>query len=312
MRRLLAWMGRHGTALSAASIFIGLATPDLAALVRPWLASLVTVMLALAFLMIDPAAVAATLRRPRPILAGALVLAVATPLAFRLAGPIFDPLLGPGLTLALFIFAFGPPTLSSPAFAALMGLDGAQALTLCLALTLASPLVVPAVAGLIGVDFPLDAARLALRLAAIVLPAAAAAAIVIVLAGRDRILRNREAVTGTLIVPLAIFAVGSMDGITAKVAAEPLHMAGILLFGIALAVGGILATSLVLWPAGRSSALALGWCGGNRNLGLLVGAMSGSLPDDTWSYFAMAQFPIYALPLVAGRVYRVLLRRAPR
>ena len=48
--------------------------------------------------------------------------------------------------------------------------------------------------------------------------------------------------------------------------------------------------------AGRSAALALGLAVGSRNMGLMVAAAGGAVPELTWLYFAVAQFPIYTLP----------------
>jgi BASS family bile acid:Na+ symporter len=46
--------GRHGTLIAAASIFIGLAVPPLAAAFRPHLGEAIVVMLTFAFLRVDP------------------------------------------------------------------------------------------------------------------------------------------------------------------------------------------------------------------------------------------------------------------
>ena len=46
--------GRHGTLIAAASIFIGLAVPPLAAAFRPHFGEAIVVMLTLAFLRVDP------------------------------------------------------------------------------------------------------------------------------------------------------------------------------------------------------------------------------------------------------------------
>lgn len=304
MRRLLAWMGRHGTGLSAGSIFIGLALQDLAALARPWLAVMVAVILTLALLLVDAGRLRQVVARPLPLAVGAIAMAMATPALLAATAGFLEPLIGPGLLLGLFVFAFAPPTLSAPAFAALMGLDAASALALCLGLTVVSPLLIPAVSALIGVDFPIEPVSLAGRLALIVGSAVVVAAAVRRRLGSERITANREVVTGLMILPLTVFAIGSMDGMVARLMAEPGHLAAILAGSVALAVGAILLLTAIVWPFGRRAALAIGWCGGNRNLGLIIGAMSGVVPDDTWAYFAMAQFPIYALPVVAIRIYR--------
>ena len=56
----LAWLGRQGTRALAASVFVGLAVPPLAAYVKPYLGETVFVLLLFSYLRTDPAAFAAT------------------------------------------------------------------------------------------------------------------------------------------------------------------------------------------------------------------------------------------------------------
>jgi hypothetical protein len=39
-----------------------------------------------------------------------------------------------------------------------------------------------------------------------------------------------------------------------------------------------------------------------RNMGLMLAATGGLLPDVTWLYFALAQFPIYFSPYIFTRL----------
>ena len=50
----LAFVGRKGTLLVAASLFVGLAVPDLATVCKPFLGETIVVLLSLAFLRVDP------------------------------------------------------------------------------------------------------------------------------------------------------------------------------------------------------------------------------------------------------------------
>ena len=97
---------------------------------------------------------------------------------------------------------------------------------------------------------------------------------------------------------------GLMDGATAAFLARPLLMIGLtaLAFLLALIYGAI--TYAVFLRAGASQALVLGICAGGRNMGLLLAAAGGSVPDMTWLYFAMAQFPIYILPQILAPLAR--------
>lgn len=58
----LAWLGRQGTRALAASIFLGLAVPPLAAYVKPYLGKSVFVLLLFSYLRTDPAAFSRHLR----------------------------------------------------------------------------------------------------------------------------------------------------------------------------------------------------------------------------------------------------------
>ena len=43
---------------------------------------------------------------------------------------------------------------------------------------------------------------------------------------------------------------------------------------------------------------------GNRNIGLMMAATGFGVPELAWLYFAVAQFPIYLLPVVLKPLVR--------
>ena len=105
----LSLIGRHGTLLAAASIFIGLALPQLAALLKPALGVVIVGMLTLAFLRVDPVALRRYFTRPRLIAASVLWLMLIAPalmgVAFSHAG-IAEA--APGLYFMLVLQLAGP------------------------------------------------------------------------------------------------------------------------------------------------------------------------------------------------------------
>ena len=66
----LAWLGRQGTRAVAASLFIGVMLPPLAALLKPIFAYALFALLCLAFLRVDPAEVRAHFSRPALVARG--------------------------------------------------------------------------------------------------------------------------------------------------------------------------------------------------------------------------------------------------
>jgi len=79
-----------------------------------------------------------------------------------------------------------------------------------------------------------------------------------------------------------------------------------LAFGVFFALFAI--TALIFAWAGRERALALGFMTSQRNMGLMLAATGGALPDLTWLYFALSQFPICLSP----QVLKPLVRRLQR
>ena len=120
----LAWLGRHGTIAVALSILLGIALPPLGALIRPFFAETVFLLLCLAFLRVEPAALRVELARPRLLIAAAAWTMLVVPVLAGLAFHAFD--LGaasPALLLALMFNVVAPPIFSSPALA---DADGAE------------------------------------------------------------------------------------------------------------------------------------------------------------------------------------------
>src|SRR6478672_4488845 len=74
----LSWLGRQGTRAVAASLFIGIMLPPLAALLKPIFAYALFALLCLAFLRVDPRAVRLHFGRPLRIAAAAGWMMLAT------------------------------------------------------------------------------------------------------------------------------------------------------------------------------------------------------------------------------------------
>src|SRR5262249_19254597 len=249
-----------------------------------------------AFLRVDRVELRKHLGRPGLVLAAMAWMMVATPLICCLALAGFGRDVAPGLMIALVFQAAAPPLISSPALAALMGLDGALALATLLGCAAAAPAAATLFAALfLGPAMQMSAIALGLRLLALLAGAAVAAALLRRLAGQAWVERQTERFDGLSVIALFVFAVAVMDGVVAQTLARPSLVLGLiaLAFATSLALGG--ATALVFCRAGRTAAWTLAVSAGLRNLGLMVAA-AGSVPELTWLYVAMAQFPVYLLP----------------
>jgi hypothetical protein len=307
----LSLVGRHGTLVVAASLFVGLFVPGLAAACKPLLGPAIVAILVLAFLRVDLAELRHHMTRPGLIAAATLWVMLVVPAALGalfLAFGVQQRM--PGLFFILVLQISAPGLMSSPALAALMGLDVTLTLASMILCTAITPLTASLFTQLFLGTSLASPFVFGLRLLLIIAGSAAAAAIIRRIAGRAAIETQRERIDGLSVIAMFLFAVAAMDGVMAHVRADPLLVAGLTLLAFALALGLIAITALVFARAGRSRAFAIGLIAGNRNIGLMLAATGFAVPDIAWLYFALAQFPIYLLPHLLKPLARRLGQRA--
>ncbi len=291
----LAWLGRQGTRAVALSLFAGLALPWLAALMKPAFTPSVFVLLTLAFLRVDSAALRRRFARPRLVLAATAWMMIATPLV---CGPVLADLgLERGVLIALTFQVAAPPVVATAALAALMGLDAALALAVLALAAAATPVTAAAFAALfLGGAIDLSPLGLGVRLFAMLGGAAVLAMLIRHAKGQPWLERQNERIDGLSVIALFVFAVAVMDGVVTQSIGHPTVVLGMIALAVATSLALGVATALVFWRAGRTVALTLALSAGQRNLGVMVAATGGRVPELTWLYIAMAQFPVYLLP----------------
>jgi predicted Na+-dependent transporter len=303
----LAWLGRHGTGAVAVSMFVGIAVPPLGALARPYFPETVVVLLVLAFLRVDPAGLHSQLSRPTLLAAAAAWTMLAVPALIGLGlwtGGLMD--ISPALLLALVLHAVAPPTFSSPALAALIGLNAALSLALLIVCIAATPFTAPTFVALFaGPAVTLSPFALGIRLALILAGAAATAWAIRAVAGKAWVERQAERIDGLSVIALFGFAVALMGNVLEDMLARPLLVLGLIALVTAVSLVLSTLTALMFLPAGRGTAFVLAHAAGSRNMGLMLAASAGLVPELVWLYVALAQFPIYLLPLV----YKPLARQ---
>ncbi len=307
LRTVLEWSARHGAVLLAASIFVGLFVPPLAAAFRFIITPCVAFLMTLVLLRVDFAQVAAFLGRPRQVAALTAWLLLVCPvlawLVVRATG-----LDGP-LGAALVIMATGCAATSSPAFARMVGLDGEVAFAVAIITTLLVPFTAPPLAlGLMGIDLAISIQGLMLRLGLVVGLPLLLSLLIRRVAGRERLARWGGATDGAVVLMVCAYGFGVMDGMLATLLADPAWVLG----GIALAFAGCFAlnaaTAAVFAASGQRLALTAGLLSGNRNMALYLAVMPAATEPRILLFFALCQFPLFLSPFLLGPVYRALRR----
>src|SRR5882724_10845933 len=203
----LAWLGRHGTSALPIMAIVGIALPALGALLKPFIAAAVFLLLVLAFLRVDLVALRGYARRPLVVVAIVLWTMLLLPAAlcwgYHLLGV---DVRSADLMLALVLQAATSPMMSSPAIAAMLGLDAALVLIGMVAGTALVPFSAPLfVRVFVGDVVPISPLALGLKLSAMLLGSALMALVVRRLAGQARIARYAEHFDGLSVILMFIF-----------------------------------------------------------------------------------------------------------
>jgi hypothetical protein len=303
----LSWLGSQGTRAVAAVIFIAIAIPPMGDILRPFLTFSIFALLTVAFMRVDLQQVRARMRQPRLTLLAAGWSMLVVPGVFggvMLVAGIDGS--APDLFLAIMLQSMASPLISAPAFAALVGLDA----TLVLVTLVVTTISVPFTAALFalfyfGPETSLAPLGLGGQLALLLGGAAVTAAIIRRAAGYARIIGRASEIDGINILLLYVFSAAIMKNIAGEFFATPWLMIGLTALSFVIFFVMFTTTAISFWWAGRDSALSLSFMVSQRNMGLMLGATGGVLPDLTWVYFALAQFPIYLTP----QILKPLMRR---
>jgi BASS family bile acid:Na+ symporter len=307
----LAWLGRQGTRALAASIFLGLAVPPLAAYVKPWLGETVFVMLLFSYLRTDPSAFRGYVTSARLPFLAALWAMVALPLLF---GSLYwlsgMPTAMPALYTIMILHIAITPITSLAAFAALMGLDVALSLVALIIASAMSPVTTVAFSYLFLGTSLFSPIELGVKLFLFYAVSGAVAWAIRRAVGQAWIERQKEPIDGLNVIAVFVFAIAAMDRVPEYVMADPvfaLKLMGLIILVTAALLG---VTLLVFIRIGMERGLVVGLLACFRNLGLVMAAVGTTLPDLAWFYFALAQFPIYLVPaLIKPLAARLAKRR---
>jgi hypothetical protein len=296
--RALAWLGGQGTRAIAALVFIGVAVPPAGEMLKPYVTEAIFVLLCLSFLRVDPGALRNYLRRPSLAFAATAWTMIGVPLLSGATGLATGlDVQSPDLFLALMLQAVASPMMASPALAAVMGLDATLVLVTLVVSTALVPITAPLFAyAFLGTTLSLSPLKLGLKLLAILAGSMLVAGAIRSGAGAAAINRHGKELDGLTVVVLFVFVAAVMGNVAGGLIADPVKAVELAMLAFAVFFALLGTTALVFRKVGYGRAIALGLMVAQRNMGLMLAATNGVLPETAWLYFAFSQFPIYLSP----------------
>ncbi len=303
----LQFLARHATIFLAFGVLTGLLLPPLADVMRPALAPAIFISLVLALLRLDLGDVMGQLRRPLLLaLFTAFALIVSPILMLGVVGSLGLPA---GLVAGLVLMAASAPIMSAPTFALILGLDAAFAIAVVVLNHVLLPFTLPFMAlWLLDIELHISLLEFMGRLAFMIGGGfAIALAVKRWLVKPEQLQRHARHLDGLMVVCLVVIAISIMAGVTEFFLARPgfalLTIAAAFIANAGLQVLG----ALLFLPAGRQLAFTAGHMAGNCNMALILAVLADRADLEVAIFFALAQLPMYMLPLVANRIYQRLL-----
>lgn len=308
--KALAWIGQQRTRAIAALVLIGILIPPLGAMLKPYVTEAVIGLLCIAFLRIDISAVRAYLTRPRLVVLATLWTTFVVPLLFAVGTVVTGtPDASPALFQGLMLQAVASPMMAAPAFAALMGLDATLVLVTLVLSTALTPISAPLFASLLSMELSLSPLDLGLKLFAILAGSAIAGLLLRRVMGEERIASRRDEIDGVNIIILFVFVSAVMGEVGVEFLKRPGLMLGLVVLAFIVFALLVATTYFVFRASGPDRAFAIAMLTSQRNMGLMLAGTGGVVPNLTWLYFAVAQFPIYLSPMLLHPVAKQLKSR---
>jgi len=299
LRQTLALTGRHAPLAYALSIVLGLMLPQIASALRPIIPITIFMFIVLAFARANLPGLKAVFARPTKLATGVL-LSVVLPPAIAFVVLSLPPLASadPGIRLAIAIMASAPILNGAPVFIGVIGLENSFALTIMVLGMVATPFTAPFFASILaGANVPISPYALAERLAIFIGGGMIAGLAVRRMFGLQRIAAVKNELDGCGVLLYFLFAIAAMDGVIAMALAHPIYIVAIIVTSALFALTGF-AISYAITPGFEfNDRFSLAICTGLRNMGLVIAPIFSVVPDTTFLYFALAQFPVYGAPV---------------
>lgn len=301
----LTWLGRHGSVMLAFGVFLGLLVPPLASFLKPLLIPGILGPFLIALIRLDWAKMGDHLRRPKLVILALIWLLIIAPLLIH-AGLGFLNITA-DLHANLVLMAAASPLMASASLALIIGLDASLAVVLTFLATALLPFILPLIAlYLLGIDINIAADELMLRLGLLIGGCFVLAWLIRRYLPPGFADRNAGPLDGLAIIGLLVFAIAIMDGVTALLQDRPEIVLTTAFAVFALNIGMQALGTLVFAWRGLTTALSIGLCSGNRNLGILLAATADRASVDFLIVIALAQLPIYTLPMAQRWLYHRL------
>lgn len=300
----LQYVARHGRLALLGGLLAGLLLPGVAALLKPWVAHLVVLLLLMTAFRIGPRAARQGLSDIRSTLGIVVILQIVAPLILLaiLAGL---GVAGTTYAVALVLMLSAPSMSGCPNLAVMAGADPEPAFRLLLLGTLLLPLTMIPVFWLSPQLGDLGQAMLSsFRLICAIGLAIAVGFFLRKVTAPDLTVSQTEAADGLMALALAIIVVGLMGALGPTLMQAPLKAAVWMALAVFACLGMQVISFLSLRRSGyQGDAVPISIVAGNRNVALFLVSMPADKVAPLMIFLGCYQIPMYLTPILMRRVF---------
>lgn len=306
MRHGLAWLGRRGQYCLIAGLLIGLALPGAAEALRPWIGSLIVVLLVVTGMRVGARAAFGSLGDIKGTLLRIGSLQLLLPLVafgvFASLGLISLP-----IAIAVTLMLSAPSVTGAPNFAIMIGQDPAAGMRILVLGTMFFPITaLPALVFLDLAESGISGAlTLSLNLLVSILGAVGLGFLVrraLPILGEAR---ARGSLDGIAALLLGVVVVGLMSAVGPLLRTDPLSLMMWVSGVIAINFGLVVGTLALLNRLGTRFPAATAIYAGNRNIALYLIVLPESVAAPLLLFIGSYQIPMYLTPFLLSRLRMV-------
>lgn len=302
----LAWLGLHGRYCLIAGLLAGLALPDLAQALRPWIGTLVLLLLVVTGIRVGARAAVGGLDDIWRSLFAIGILQVLMPILALVGFSAMGILQWP-IALAVVLMLSAPSVTGAPNFAIMANQDPAQGMRFLVLGTLLFPAT--ALPAFLILDLTSSSAEsaslLALKLLGSILGAVGIGFTVRAVFPTLGSAYKSNVLDGIAATLLGAAVVALMSEVGPLLRTDPLTLAGWIIVVTGINFGLVATTFLALRNKGKSLPIATAIYAGNRNIALFLIVLPESVYTPLLIFIGCYQIPMYLTPFLVVRLARL-------
>ncbi len=217
-----------------------------------------------------------------------------------------------GTLFAIIMTAGSSPLIGAAAIGRLLRLNSEIILGLLISTTILVPITLPFIAiEFLGIELGLNTTELFLRLSLLIGSAGFAASIIRHVGTKFQTRMSEQSLDGITVLLLWACGVPLMDGVLEHLLMDPKNTLLIILISFSVYIGLMIIGTIFAFMMWRdwSSAMSVGLACGCRNLAVIIVVLPSDIDQQVTLYFALAQFPIYLMPMVLSFIGSRILNK---